>query len=276
MIFSDLDLARRLERTESFGGARFVEARNRIAPDTGACWIEVAGAYAIFDGPTSPATQTFGLGLFAEPTTADLNRLEKFFRERRAPVTHEVSPLANVAVADELSRRGYHPVEFTCVMYKSLAPDSSAQKTNAYAGDPRLSVRLALPGEEERWSRLSVRGWGMADFTEFLQTMGQVVAVCEGASAFFACLDGEPVATAMLRCDGGVAFLAGASTIPEARRLGAQHALHEARLKLAIARGCDIAMVCAEPGSASQRNAEREGFRIAYTRTKWQLMTAGT
>ena len=27
----------------------------------------------------------------------------------------------------------------------------------------------------------------------------------------------------------------------------------------------------AEPGSASQRNAERQGFRIAYTRVKWQL-----
>jgi hypothetical protein len=27
----------------------------------------------------------------------------------------------------------------------------------------------------------------------------------------------------------------------------------------------------AAPGSASQRNAERQGFRIAYTRIKWNL-----
>jgi len=33
--------------------------------------------------------------------------------------------------------------------------------------------------------------------------------------------------------------------------------------------GCDIAMMRALPGSASQRNAERQGFRIAYTRIKW-------
>ena len=32
--------------------------------------------------------------------------------------------------------------------------------------------------------------------------------------------------------------------------------------------------MAAEPGSGSQRNAERQGFRIAYARTKWQL--AGT
>jgi hypothetical protein len=40
---------------------------------------------------------------------------------------------------------------------------------------------------------------------------------------------------------------------------------------MAARQGCDLAMMCAEPGGASQRNAEREGFRIAYTRTKWQL-----
>jgi hypothetical protein len=28
-------------------------------------------------------------------------------------------------------------------------------------------------------------------------------------------------------------------------------------------------MMGALPGSPSQRNAERHGFRIAYTRTKW-------
>jgi hypothetical protein len=29
--------------------------------------------------------------------------------------------------------------------------------------------------------------------------------------------------------------------------------------------------MAAEAGSDFQRNAERKGFRIAYTRTKWQL-----
>ena len=38
--------------------------------------------------------------------------------------------------------------------------------------------------------------------------------------------------------------------------------------------GCDLAMMVAEAGSGSQRNAERQGFRIAYTRTKWLLKHA--
>ena len=42
-------------------------------------------------------------------------------------------------------------------------------------------------------------------------------------------------------------------------------------LAYAADQGCDLAMMCALPGSGSQRNAERHGFRIAYTRIKWQL-----
>jgi GNAT superfamily N-acetyltransferase len=72
---------------------------------------------------------------------------------------------------------------------------------------------------------------------------------------------------------GGVALLAGASTVPEGRGKGAQHALLEARLRFAREHGCDLAVINTAPGSASQRNAERHGFRIAYTRIKWRLET---
>jgi predicted acetyltransferase len=68
----------------------------------------------------------------------------------------------------------------------------------------------------------------------------------------------------------GVAHLAGAATIPEGRNRGAQLALLDYRLRYAAAHGCDIALMGALPGSGSQRNAERHGFRIAYTRIKWR------
>jgi hypothetical protein len=42
-------------------------------------------------------------------------------------------------------------------------------------------------------------------------------------------------------------------------------------MRYAFEHGCDLAMMAAEAGSNSQRNAERKGFRIAYTRTKWRL-----
>src|SRR5829696_5683021 len=94
-IFSDLKLSRRLERAEARGNAEFVEARAAVEPESGACWTEVAGCYAMFDGAESPCTQTFCLGLFETASESDLARVEEFFKGLGAPVYHEVSPLAD-------------------------------------------------------------------------------------------------------------------------------------------------------------------------------------
>ena len=96
------------------------------------------------------------------------------------------------------------------------------------------------------------------------------------ARSFFAELDGQPIATGAMSICEGVALFAGASTVPAGRRQGAQLALLNARLSYAAENGCDLAMMCAAPGSSSQRNAERQGFRIAYTRLKWQLTPVGS
>ena len=68
-----------------------------------------------------------------------------------------------------------------------------------------------------------------------------------------------------------LALFGGAATVPEMRRRGLQAALLEARLRYAFEQGYPLAMMVTEAGSQSQRNAERQGFRIAYTRTKWRL-----
>ena len=67
----------------------------------------------------------------------------------------------------------------------------------------------------------------------------------------------------------GVASLGGTGTLPEFRNRGVQKALLHARLALAAGSACDLAMVAAQPGSGSQRNIERQGFRVVYTRTKF-------
>ncbi len=221
----------------------------------------------MFDGPGSPVTQTFGLGLFAAIRVADLEQIETFFAERGAPAIHEVSPLAGVPLVQLLSERGYQPIELTTVMYQPLP----AEALPARPRNPHLTVRVMEPEEQELWSRTSLGGWSteFAD-TEMMLNFGKAVSLSEGSIAFFAELGNQPIATAVLRCSEGVAFFAGASTLPEARNQGAQQALLNARLSVARDRECDVAMMCTAPGSTSQHNAERHGFRIAYTRTKWQ------
>ena len=100
---------------------------------------------------------------------------------------------------------------------------------------------------------------------------GRVSAQCTGAFPYIAELEGKAIATGMLFIFDDVCMLAGASTIPEGRNHGAQNALLEDRLRFAASKGCKLAIMATAPGSQSQRNAQKNGFQIAYTRTKWQL-----
>jgi GNAT superfamily N-acetyltransferase len=266
MIFADLDLSRRLERAEGRACLEFAEARGRLHPQSGAVWMECAGAYAVFDGVNSPVTQSFGLGLFEPLSPASLDRIEAFFLDRGAGVVHEVSPLAGVATLDLLCTRGYRPIELSSVLHQPLERPAKAPPDG-------VTVRVAGPEEAALWAQINARGWGHEhpEILELLGEFGPVAFAREHTVNFLAELDGQPGAVGALILHDGVALFAGATTMPEMRRRGLQAALLEARLGYAFEHGCPLAMMVTEAGSQSQRNAERKGFRIAYTRTKWQL-----
>jgi GNAT superfamily N-acetyltransferase len=95
------------------------------------------------------------------------------------------------------------------------------------------------------------------------------VFAAAGAYFFMAEVDGIAAGGGMMSIHQGVASFGGAGTLPEYRNRGVQRALLLARIALAVEMGCDLAMVATAPGSGSQRNVERLGFRIVYTRTKF-------
>ncbi len=263
--FADIELARRLERTEAQGNIDFVEVRKIAFPDREATWIEVAGAFAMFDGVGSPLSQTFGLGVFEGINAEQMDEIEEFFRSRGTGVFHEVCPLADPSVFEHLRQRPYQPVEFSNVMYRPIDPDLRLDASR----NELIEVRVTEKSEIDLWAQTASEGWSeFPEVADFLNELNQVFAHTKGPT-FLAYLNEEPIATGALTIAGGVALLAGASTVPKARRQGAQLALLEERLRYAATLGCNVAMMVALPGSGSQRNAERHGFRVAYTRTKW-------
>jgi GNAT superfamily N-acetyltransferase len=267
MQFSDLALSRRLERAEGFTCAQHAQARLRKNPASNASWIECGGAYAIFDGVDSPCTQTFALGIFEDLTSSTLDRIESFFNERGAPVFHEVSPFAGPAALAMLCERGYRPIELSSVLYQPVTQPAAADHS-------AIRVRVAAPQEAELWSRITAMGWAHdhPELADLLMELGAVTAAREQTVCFLAEIDGQPGAAGALCLHQGVALFGGAATVPEFRRRGLQAALLQERMRYAFEHRCDLAMMAALPGSHSQRNAERRGFQIAYTRTKWQLL----
>jgi hypothetical protein len=266
MLFSDLRLSQRLERAEGNACVQFAKARRRLFPDSGAEWIECAGAWAVFDGIDSPVTQTFGLGIFEELSAASLDVIERFFLDHGAPVLHEVSPLAGVAALDLLCARNYRPIEISSVLYQPVVEPTGEENDH-------IKVRVIGPEEIQLWTDISVRGWTSEhpEYVDFFLQFSRISSARSQSVYFIAEFDGNPGAAGVLCIHDGVALFGGSSTIPELRRRGLQSALLQARMRFAFNHGCDMAAMVAEAGSDSQRNAERKGFRIAYTRTKWRL-----
>ncbi len=232
--------------------------------------MECAGAYAVFDGIDSPLTQSFGLGIFEELSAASLDVMERFFEDRGAPVQHEVSPLVGVAALDLLCSRQYRPIEISNVMFRPVE-EPAAQHCDG------IRVRVTDPEEAQLWANVSAKAWTHEhpELLDFVLQAGVISAACEQSPRFLAEFEGQPGAAGALWIHDGVAVFAGAATLPDMRRRGLQAALLEERMRYAFEQGCDLAMMVAEAGSNSQRNAERKGFRIAYTRTKWRLSREG-
>jgi hypothetical protein len=88
---------------------------------------------------------------------------------------------------------------------------------------------------------------------------------------YLAYVDDSPAGAAVLTVDDGVGFLANASTLPAFRRRGVQSALIARRLSDAAADGCELSSSGTELGSVSQRNLERAGLQITYTKAVWRL-----
>jgi GNAT superfamily N-acetyltransferase len=90
----------------------------------------------------------------------------------------------------------------------------------------------------------------------------------DGALPFVAGTAGRLVAcgTGLVIPELKVFALCGAGTLAEFRGRGLQTALLRARMAAAVRAGCEYAVVVMQGGTTSQRNAERLGFRVAYSK----------
>lgn len=266
-MFCGTDLARRIEAAE----ATLIVAATDAARARGA-WgltLPIAGGFACAAEAGSPMNKVVGLGFGGDVEPAILDGVEQTLADLGVPVQVELSNLADPGVAALLTGRGYRLVGFENVLGQAL-PASAAPGS----GD-NIDVRRGGSGEIDTWIDAVVEGFahpddvGVASHEEFPR---DVVAKAErdfekaGAVAYLAFCDGAVAGGGGMRITDGVAQLTGAATVPAARRRGVQAALLAKRLDDAVTAGCDLAVVTTAPGSTSQKNVQRRGFQLLYTR----------
>lgn len=259
MIHANLALARRVETAEALNGVACAEAHQGLNPARGATMLEVSGGFAIFVGIESPLTHAVGLGMRCPVRAEEIDRMEDFYRTRGAPVSVELCPLADASLVDLLGERAYSVTEFNNVLVRPLA---GAELASAE------SLRLAYADEEHLWARTVGRGFLEKDeLTPDEMEVGSAIWHMPESRCYLAFGGGRAAAAAAMTIHSGLATLFADSTVLGFRGSGLQGALIRERLRVAVEQGCDMATASTLPGSVSQRNYERHGFQVAYTKT---------
>ena len=228
----------------------------------------IAGGFAIYCGANSPVTQALGLGLDGPVSKEEFDQLEEFYFRKKEPVRLESCPLADMSLFALCGERGYRVTEFSNVMVRPVETDYTWQPT------PEIEISLAGRDELKLWT-LTVSQCFAEHYpvTEEMLNVMQMFAMGKNTQCYLARMGGRVVGGATLALRGKTAGFFGAGTLMGYRNRGVQTALLHTRLQRAAVAGCDLAVSLAMPGSHSQRNITRLGFRTLYTRVKFERGT---
>jgi GNAT superfamily N-acetyltransferase len=262
MRFVDKALARRLEACEEMPQVLYAREFQKTRPAIGAAEEEICGGHMIFAGLGSPIGRATGLGLDRPFTAGDLDRVEQFYGSHHAPSQVDLCPLHEAAVFEMFKERGYGIAELNNVLYRRLDRDE------VFAVPAGCEIRRGLREEAEESSAIVERAFFPEGAPEAFTGLITPLYQMEGAVTFVARVEGK-----MAACGAGLVIaehrifaVCGAGTLAEFRGRGLQTALLRARLAAAAEAECEYAVVVTNGGTISQRNCERLGFRVAYSK----------
>jgi ribosomal protein S18 acetylase RimI-like enzyme len=271
MQFVDKAFARRLESCEEMPQVLYARAFQKTRPEIGAAEEEICGGHMVFAGLGSPIGRATGVGLDRPFTAADLDRVEAFYRAHGAPSQVDLCSMHEPAVFELFKERGYAIAELNNVLYRKLDGDP----TFGEKLDPKVSslpagceVRRSLPEEADAAGAIVESAFFPDGAPEAFGGLIAPFYQMERALAFVATVEGKLAAcgTGLVIPEHRVFALCGAGTLAEFRGRGLQTALLLARMAAAFQAGCEYAVVVTNGGTTSQRNAERLGFRVAYSK----------
>lgn len=259
MLFVNVGLARRLESVAASVSAECASACGEHFAELHPGALKIGTGVAVFAGADSPLTHAVGLGMLGQVFPTEIDKLETFFEERGANPRVWLCPFADPSLIETLGARGYRLSRFQNVLVRAI--DAPAPLTNL---SPEVIVERAAPDEAGLWAKTIVEA--SEDGPGTTAQVAMTLFHRPSSAEFLARIGDEVIAAASVHVHDGVAFLSSAATLKPFRGRGAHGALLQARLAYAAEHGCDLALASTAPGAPSQRNAERAGFRVIYTK----------
>jgi GNAT superfamily N-acetyltransferase len=232
-------------------------------PEIGAAEEEICGGHMVFSGLGSPIGRATGLGFDQRIGAQVLDRIEQFYRSRKAPSQIDLTPLHEPAVFELFKERGYTIAELNNVLYRKLEPEEEFPPAPDHC-----IIRRSPPEEAEITGAIVETAFFPDGAPEGFRGLIAPLYQMEHARAFVATIDDKPVAcgTGLVIPEHRLFALCGAGTLADYRGRGLQTTLLCARMTAALEAGCEYAVVVTQGGTISQRNAERLGFQVAYSK----------
>ncbi|HMN97031.1 MAG TPA: hypothetical protein PKC43_02885 [Phycisphaerales bacterium] len=234
----------------------------------------------------------------AQPVRQRLDResiahLCAFHRAAGVEPRIELAPFVEPESLSALAEFGFVVRGFDSVLARSLEDIDPGSPSEAPPGIAIEAVDADDPAAVDACARVALSGFPAATSPAAeasLESMRRALAL-PGVSAIVAKAEAEAdheaetdgtdgpqgriVAAGAIEVIGAVACLFGASVAPAARRRGIQGALLRERLRMSRAAGARYATIGSRPGAATERNARRLGFELAYIRTAFVRPEAG-
>lgn len=254
-------LVRRLETAQALQSRSFLLDTQQRNPQGAARALRGRWGFAHFFAEGHFLNQALALGLSGPLGPRTLDRIEALLGQGGHPVVLELAAAGDPELPGLLAQRGYRIQSFQQVLWRALSVPEGA---TCPRGDARVQVHSIVDDEMERWNRVVQAGFQDRDDWEALDGGSTFGMGAQGNHLLLATVEGRPAGAAVLGCFNRVGVFSGTSVLPQFRGLGAQRTLVAARLELARKAGCRWACSAVLPGTASQANLERCGFRVAY------------
>lgn len=227
--------------------------------------MEINGGAACFSGFDSFFSQVIGWGFITKPKDlkTEIERIEDFYRSLdHQRVDIELCPYAGQRLFSFLSQRGYRISELNNISVLDLTGWKLAEGMQ-----DDLMIKEVETAEFNEWAKKIAIGFG---YPEAQDQFSHYISA-KGITTFAVYDQGHIVAGATIAMHGSVCDLGVTSVMPAYRARGLQKKLIETRLYVAQQNGMEIATVTTEPGTISDLNVQKSGFRSAYTRIKMTL-----
>lgn len=244
--------------------------------------VPMMGGWACRDEPGNWLNYAAGCGLAGPVSRDEVRALRRLYEEAGIEPRLEICPFIDPTLTRALADEGFVVRNFETVYYRGLdaersgaAGDGANDPANGgwrALGPPGLEILVLDPSDEaalDDFARTALSGFlpeGVTEFPQAFMDSSKRVARQAATVCIRAMLDGACVGAGAMEVRGPVACLFGVSVRPAFRKRGVQRAMLAWRLREAARRGAVVATIGSRPGVATERNAQRAGFRVAYTK----------